>query len=116
MLTSPITVTIATVAHSLSRINQDNYGSTYLKKGADFEIRLVLKHSYEKTTATGQMERHQAELTWTSFDTDGNPLSTQAYHVVRPKRGSDGVLASDLEKALNTFMTSNITAIVGWES
>lgn len=116
MLTSPISITIAGTAHSLSRINQDNFGSTYYKRGSDYEIQLDIRHSREKASVTGQMERHNMDLKWTAFDVDGKPTTTQSYHVVRPVRGSDGALAIDLEKALNAFSTANAAAIVGWES
>ena len=116
MLTSPISITIAGTAHSLSRVNQDNFCATYFKRGANYEIQLDIRHSREKATVTGQMERHNMDLKWTSFDADGKPTTTQTYHVVRPVRGSDGALAVDLEKALCAFSTANVATIVGWES
>lgn len=116
LLTSPVVITIDGVAHSLSRINNDNFGSTYLKKAAGLEIRLNVRHSYEKAGVNGQYERHNIDLTHTTWDTEGKPTVTQVYEVIRPLRGTDGSLASKIAVGLNAFIATNGTAIVGWES
>lgn len=116
MLTSPIEVTIDSVAHNLSRINQDNYGATYLKKGDGFELRMAIRHSNEKATVSGQYERHNVDLQHVTFAEDGTPSTVQAYCVLRTKRGTDGSALVDLITALNTFVTANADEIVAWES
>lgn len=116
MLTSPITVTIDGTAHSLSRINQDNFGSVHFKKGADYEIRMTIRHSYEKATPEGQMERHNVDLLYTTFDALGKPQHTQVYSVVRSKRGADPVFVPKIALGQLAFATTNIAAITAWES
>lgn len=116
MLPSPLTVTIAGTAHSLSRINQDNFGSRYFKKAANLEITLNIRHSYETKKADGQYERHNVDLTQTSFDAAGIPTTIQAYCVIRAKRGTDSIAPSDLLKALNVLTTAQALPIVDWES
>lgn len=116
MLTSPQTITIDGVAHSLSRINQDSFGSVYLKKAAGAEYRLVIRHSYEKAGLKGQYERHNAELTVTTWDLEGNQKVVQSYAVIRKLRGTADDDAVDVNAALNTWLNTNGTSIVGWES
>lgn len=116
MLTSPITITIDGTAHSLSRVNQDNFGSTYLKKAANLEIRLNIRHSYEKASVNGQYERHNVDLTYTTWDAEGNPTTIQVYEVLRPRRGTDGSMVVKCAAGLNGWLNTNATAIVGWES
>lgn len=116
MLNSPITVTINAVGQSLSRINQDNYQSVYLKKTADYELRLTIRHSYEGKVGPGQMERHNVDMTRTTWDTDGKPIVTQTYSVIRVPRGTDTAqLLLDLA-GFNAFVTANGAALVAWES
>jgi len=74
MLTSPLTVTIDGTAHSLDRINQDNFTSLYRKKAAGLEIDLAIRHSFEGKSGPGQMERHNVDLKYTTFDGEGNPI------------------------------------------
>lgn len=116
MLTSPVTITIDGVAHSLSKINQDNFGSVFLKKADKLEIRLAIRHSYEKASAAGQYERHNMDLTYTVWDVDGKPSTTQSYQVLRSLRGNATKLSEDLTKALNVFSTANVSAVASWES
>jgi hypothetical protein len=116
MLTSPISVVIGAGTHSLSRINTDNFASTYFKKGSNYEVKLVVRHSYEGKTAQGQIERHNADLTYTAFDAEGKPSVTQSYVVIRAPRGADGALAADVAEGLEAFVTANSAAIVAWES
>lgn len=116
MLTSPISVTIDGVAHNLSRINQDNYSSVYLKKGTNEEFRLTIRHSYEGKSGPGQMERHNVDLVHTKWDAEGNSSIQQAYMVVRVARGADPDSVNDDTVGLAAFVTSNIAAITAWES
>lgn len=116
MLTTPTTITIGGVAHELSRINQDNYVSVYLKKWALNELRLTIRHSYEGKVGNGQMERHNVDLLHTVWDADGVPSVTQTYSVLRVPRGVDpaGVVAETA--GLSTWLTANAAAICAWES
>lgn len=116
MLNSPITVTIDGTPHSLSRINQDNYGATYLKKGTNLEVRLNIRHSFEKATVNGQIERHNVDLQYTTFDADGKPSTTQVYAVLRDKRGGTVKLLEDVTEGLTGFLSANAGAIAAWES
>jgi hypothetical protein len=117
MLTSPITVTIDGTAHSLPRINQDNFGSVYRKKGDGFEVQLDIRHSYEKATADGQMERHNVDLKYTTFDpVSFKPTVIQSYTVIRSKRGADPVFVPKVAIGQLAFTTTNAAAITAWES
>jgi hypothetical protein len=116
MLTSPIAITIDGVAHSLSRINQDNFSSVYLKKAAGLELRLTIRHSYEGKEGPGQMERHNVDLLHLTWDVDGNVTTRQTYHVIRNPRGVDPDAVADDTVGLNTWLGANVAAICAWES
>lgn len=116
MLTSPITITIDGVAHNLSRINQDNYSAVYLKKAANLEFRLTIRHAYEGKVGPGQMERHNIDLVHTTWDVDGVPTIRQTYHVIRCLRGADPDSVNDDTVGLNTWVSANIAALTAWES
>lgn len=116
MLPSPITVTIDGTAHALSRINQDNFTAVYLKKLESREIRLTIRHAYEKASVDGQYERHNVDLVDTSWGEDGKPVVTQSYEVIRLRRGQPTVAAENVAKALGAFVAANVAAIAGWES
>lgn len=116
MLTSPISITIDGTAHSLSRINQDNYSAVYLKKLPLEEFRLTIRHSYEGKAGNGQMERHNVDLVHTVWDSEGNSVVNQTYSVLRNPRGADtsDIVADSV--GLSAFVTANAGALVGWES
>lgn len=116
MLTSPITVTIDGVDHELSRINQDNFGAVYLKKAASLEIRMTIRHTYEKATALGQYERHNVDLQYTTFDVEGKPTTTQSYSVHRALRGSATKTLEDVIGGQSTFSIAHKADIASWES
>lgn len=116
MLTSPITVTIDGVAHSLSRINNDNFGSVYLKKVAGLELKMNIRHTREGKAGPSQFERHNIELIRTTWDVEGNPVVTSCYVVGRQLPSADpSILAKDIA-GLNAFVTANKDALVAWES
>lgn len=116
MLSSPITITIDGTAHSLSRINQDNYGSVYLKRTSTLELRCSIRHSYEGKVGAGQFERHNVDLTQTTWDVDGKPVITQSYVVLRTPRNVDPDRLVKQTTGFDAFVTANAAAIAGWES
>jgi hypothetical protein len=117
MLTSPIVITINAIAHNLSRINNDNFGSVYLKSGTGFEYRLTIRHSYEGKAGPGQMERHNVDFVHTIWDAvTGAATVRQVYCVIRTPRGGDAVLTGQDTTGFNALVTANITALLGWES
>lgn len=115
MLTSPQTVAIDGVNHSLSRINQDNFSSVYFKKGDGFEIRMTIRHTLEKATALGQFERHNVDLQYITFGEDGSMRTDQTYVVFRGLRGTDGVDLTNLLQGLMTWTGTNKAGLVAGE-
>lgn len=116
MLTSPITITIDGVAHSLSRVNQDNFTSVYLKKDTGLELRCTIRHSYEGKNGAGQYERHNVDLLRTTWDAEGNSTIHQSYVVIRAPRGGDTSISIDDSVGLLGFVETNAAALVAWES
>lgn len=118
MLSSPISVVIGATTHSLSLINIDNFASTYLKKGAGYEVRANIRHTQESVkNGLTPIERHNVEVIYTTFDEDtGLATSTSAYTVIRVPRGTDGALAADVSEGLNAFVDANAAAIIAWQS
>lgn len=119
MLPSPITVTIAGTAHSLIRINEANFSSTYLKKGDGFEVRLQVRHQTEKVKAgQPQYERHSVDLQYVKFPaTPTGVIETlQAYTVMRCLRGTSTTALEDVVKGLNTLVNAQAAAVIGWAS
>jgi hypothetical protein len=114
---NPLVVSIGGTSHSLKKVNQDNFGSTYQKIGSGLEIVLSIRHSYENKKSDGsQMIRHNVDLSYTTFDTDGKPTVTQAYVVCRSLRGKDPVDATNVLDALGVLVDAQSAAIVDWES
>lgn len=118
MLSSPISVTINGTTYSCVRVNQDNFGSVYLsKENTGLELKLSIRHSYEKATALGQYERHNVDMTLTKFGDPGLPATVyQSYAVIRCLRGSSPDIQPDMIVALATFLNSVEDEIIAWES
>jgi predicted component of type VI protein secretion system len=116
-LDNPFVVTIGGTAHSLKRINQDNYGSVFQKLDTSLEIIMTVRHSYETRKPDGsQIIRHNVDLSYTVFDVDGKPTVYQAYVICRTPRGKDPVVATNVLDALGVLVDAESAAIVDWES
>lgn len=116
MLSSPITITIDGVGHQLVATNDGNPGMVYLKKTPTMELRCVVRHAYEGKTGAAQFERHNVDLTQTTWDVDGKPVITQCYTVFRTPRNVDSDRLGDQVVGFNTFVSAQIAKLVGWES
>ncbi len=129
MPTSPLALTIGAQAYSLKRVNQDNFGSSWLDKTtvAGTIVELVFKHSTEgkpKLSASGsgmvssQMERHVVDLKVTTYDANGFPTVIQTYMHIRNRVGAAVTPVADAAKALATFInvSGQAAAIVGGDN
>jgi hypothetical protein len=118
-LSNPASVTINTVAKSLPKINQDNYGSEYLYRDTTSELRLKIRHSKESPKAgSTQVNRHNVELTQTIFATSTSPIITrQAYLVIRGEYNDADLSVSYVTQGLVDFLTdATIADILTWQS
>jgi hypothetical protein len=127
MLTSPIVITIGAQAYSLKLKNQDNFGAVYMDNTtvAKTEVKLEIKHAYEgkpKTALSGtgyvstQMERHVADLTVTTFDSNGFPTVIQTYDHIRNSRGAVPADVTNVAKGLSAFITAQAANLVAWDA
>lgn len=118
MLTSPISVTIGSDTFSLVRINQDNFGASYLAKGANVEVTLDIRHQRERANVDGQYERHNFDLRKTVFDPTGavSPRTYQSYTVLRAPRGTLSTLLEEVVDAQLSLLDTRVAQIVAWES
>lgn len=121
MLTSPTSITIAGTAHSLSKIREDNFQSVFRKKDTNLQIDLVIRHSLEgNAKSQNRIERHNAELTYTTWDVNGVPTSYSFYVVMRVPQSLGATPVVSLTAALAAWLTAstnaNAIAIANWES
>jgi cysteine synthase len=122
-----MTITIGAQAYSLTKKNQDDFGSTWMDNTtvAGTEVKVVIKNAYEgkpKTALTGagyvqsQMERHSIDLIVTVTDESGFQKVTQTYQHIRNLRGSAVGGVGDVAQALAAYVTSNADALVAWDN
>lgn len=118
MLGDSIVVTVNAVAKTLKKINFDNFQSEYLLRETTGEYRLKIRHSTEKALIRGeQMERHNAELSYTSFGVapdDGYTIIVGT--TMRNPNRIDAIEVDQLSDGLADFIKANGVLLVGWES
>lgn len=117
MLSSPTTVTIDGVAQSLSKINQDNFGSLFRKIAAGAQWDLNIRHSTENAKLGAvKVDRHNADMKYTTFDTNGVPTVYQVYVVMRAPQGADPAIVENLSAGFLAWVTANDGPLIAWES
>lgn len=120
-------ITIGAQAFSLTKKNQDNYGSTWMDNTTvpGTEVKVAIKHAYEgkpKSQASGsgfvqvQMERHIIDLTVTVTDSNGFQKVTQSYLHIRNRRGDTVGAVGDIAQALAVYANANADALVAWDN
>lgn len=114
-----ITITINSVAKTLTRINQDGYSSEYFLRGSTDEFRLKIRNSsYVSKTSGKTVDRHNVEFTQVVYATSTVPqINRKAYAVLENER-NDGVtdpLNFDLGY-IAFFTSANITKLLNYES
>jgi len=114
----PNTITLGST--TLTKIREQDYSSEYLYRSDAASLSLKIRHSRTKETVTKKpQDRHNVEITLTTFATTTAEEFTSKVYVVwdfRPNRGS--LDSAALTAYLNAFIDNpaNITSLVGWES
>lgn len=117
MIGDTIGITYATVAKTLKKVNQDNFGANYYLEDGNDRFNLTIKHTIPAKGKAG--ESHLARLDVEHYDVDGVLLRTaSAWTVIRTDIGiQDSTKSTNATLALQSFLTSaNIGKIVGRES
>lgn len=119
-IANPLVITLGGsggTAKSLSKINQDAYGSEYFLRESTQEFRVKIRHSKESTKAGAlPIERHNLEITQTIFGTGGDPDKVrQVYVVLRANKSDTASEVVDLGEALSYYMDgTHYGDILGW--
>jgi len=108
MFPSTITLTIATVAKVLNRVNQDSYGSEYQLNGALESINLKIRHSADAADGDGiVMKRHNVFVEYVIFPTLTVAMKKATFTVtLRHGAFDDPLSAIDLGKAVNVWLAT----------
>lgn len=126
-LTSPMAITIGAQAYSLTKKNQDNFGSTWMDNTTvpGTEVKINIRNSDEgkaKVSPSGaglvsvQFERHVIDLTVTTTDEAGFRNVVQSYTHIRNRKGAGVGAVADVAQALSAYVTTNADALVAWDN
>lgn len=123
MLGDSITVSLGGAGGTpvvLSKINQDNYTSEYLNKGASFETRMTIRHAKDNVKAGAQpFDRHTVVLEKFEYPSEVKPQGVryQTILTLRTDPTGQATVSTDLGEALVHWATDvNLTKLFGWES
>lgn len=78
----PLVIAYAAGNKTLQLVNQDQYGSEYFLREATQEFRVKIRHTKERPTSNGTMERHNVEFTRTVYGTSPAPDTVQQAYLV----------------------------------
>lgn len=119
MFANTLSVTIgADAARVLTRVNQDNYGSTYRLATATEFTEILIRNSTGRESGV-LYDRHNAELRHTTYATE---VLAETYYSATTtfktrRQGGDPSRLANVEKALNTLVsTSLVDGMVNGES
>jgi hypothetical protein len=112
MLANTLTLTINSVAKTLLRSNQDNFGSVYQLKSPTERITLRIRHS-EQTVKGAVFDQHNAVVEWVKIPTaPAVPLTLTASITLRGQFGTDPADLDNLSDALGVLFAANLATIV----
>lgn len=117
MFANTLTLTVNAVAKVLTRVNQDNFGSTYLLRSATDLWTLKFRNSQEKLKSGVVFDRHNMYVEYVVFAT---PTATQKTYsmssTLRLTSDSDPVQLGYISAAFNTLLNAQASGLIGGES
>lgn len=117
MIGDTIGITYNTVAKTLKKVNQDNFGAVYYLEEATVRFTLNVKHTIPAKGQPG--ESHLMRLDIEHYDANGVLLRTSsAWAVIRTDDGAQDATLSGYATAalLTAFTSTNYTKLIGRES
>lgn len=119
MLGETQTIVIDGANKVLSRINQDNFGATYLLLEPTGEIQMQVRHNKEKSKL-GQpaRDRHNVRILQTIFGAAGAPdVVREISTTLVANRSDDRTAFSKVTTGVNTYMSAaTVVKVLNWES
>lgn len=118
MLSNTLTITIDGAAHTLVRVNQDNFSSFYTKKDEAFVMNLQVRHSVEKATLASPYayDRHNMLFEQIVFAT---PTSSEKHytvsHTMRVRQTSSPATLSNIDAGFSTLEGTLRASLVAGE-
>jgi hypothetical protein len=106
-IANPLVLNYNAGTKSLTKINQDAYGSEYFLKEATQEFRVKIRHTTESPQSDGtKFERHNVELTQTIYAVAPATVDEvrQVYVVIRNKKTTSAADIAKLGDALSDFL------------
>ncbi len=88
MFANTLTLTIASVDHTLRRVNQDNHGSEYLYRSDTKQIKMLVRHSTDNVPNIGSVNRHNVYFEQIIFATPES--ARKLFSVTYTLRDSEG--------------------------
>jgi hypothetical protein len=117
MFANTLTVTINSVARTLVRVNQDNFGSVYRLADATQEFLMKFRNTTEPNDGVDVVERHNMLFQHTVYATSTAKelLYTQS-STIRMRRGGDPAYLAFIVPGFNTLLNSQATGLIAGES
>ncbi len=115
MFANTLTITINGVAKTLTRVNQDNYGSEYVLKTSTDKMTLRFRNSVEKGSPS--YDRHNMffeHIVYATTTTIEKVYTVSA--VLRQNDGSDPAYLDYVVAGFITLLTAQKTGMIGGES
>lgn len=118
MFANTLTITIDGVANVLVRVNQDNYGSTYVKKTALDSMTLQFRNSTESQNGkVAPFDRHNMFFEHIVYATTTVPEKNYTMSsVMRLSKSSDPAYLDKLAAGFITLLSAQKTGLIAWES
>jgi len=116
MFANTLTLTVNGTPRTLTRVNQDNYGSEYKVKNSVEAISMKIRHSTDNQGGR-RFARHNVYVEWVLY---GTPTSVeQVYtfgYTIRDLEQSDPAGAKDLALGMSTLIDEILDGLVVGEN
>jgi hypothetical protein len=118
MLGDTISITISGATKVFTKIRFDDYATEYLLRESLVEYRVKVRHTKAADPNKVSQDRHNVELTQTTFATSTLPEYTEkAYFVMQANPGRSTVaMIAGLMAWATASSNANLTKLEGWES
>lgn len=117
MFANTLTITINAVARILTRVNQDNFGSTYRLKDGTQEFTLKFRNSTEPSDGVEPIDRHNMFFEHIVYATPS--ASEKKYTMsatIRMRKTSDPAYLAYVVPGFNTLLNAQASGLIGGES
>lgn len=116
MFDNTMDVAVDGTTYTLTRVNQDNYGSEYRYRQGHLTLKFRIRHNEETDKNGVAMQRHNVYMEYSNTADPAGVVYSTASTTLRSSLSAASAVGASVQNEVSTFFTTNVARLQQSES